>query len=110
MHLRGNGQLTLGAGSDDEPPPTPGNVLGDRQGRVPILVAQRFRRTLLSAADSSGVDHHVMGVPLAFDLDLAECHELGLHGPSVAPRARDATRNSWTTRGQAQMADSAGEA
>jgi hypothetical protein len=31
---------------------------------------------------------------LAFDLDFAECHELGLHSPSVAPRASDATRNS----------------
>jgi len=86
VHLRGDGQAALGARADDEPRAIPGDVLGEREGRVPVPVAETLRGPLVSTPDVSGGDHHVVSVPFALELDLPERDQLRLHEPSL-PRA-----------------------
>jgi hypothetical protein len=74
--------------------PTPRDDLGDRQWRVPELIAERLRGAFSAAADTPAVDDHVPGVSFALDLDLAERDKVRLHGRSFARGAGNNQRGS----------------
>src|ERR1035437_4033118 len=85
VDLRRDWQRPIRTRSNDEPLPAPGNVLSDRQRRVPEPIPQRFGWALATPADASAIDHHVARVPLAANLDLSERDQLRLHLGIIPP-------------------------
>ncbi len=62
----------MGAGSDKEPLASPGNFFPGRNRRVAELFAELLGRSFLAFSHFAAVDHHIMRVALALDLDLAK--------------------------------------
>jgi len=62
----------MGAGSDKEPLASPGNFFPGRKRRVAELFAELLGRSFLAFSHFAAVDHHIMRVALALDLDLAK--------------------------------------
>src|SRR5262245_2313089 len=79
-HVVGDRQPSVGSRPDPELPGVPGNLLGSGQRCVTELLPAGLRRTLLSLADPSAGDDHVMLVANAIDRDLAEFVSLDAHG------------------------------
>src|SRR5207247_5997920 len=69
----------MGAGSDKEPLASPGNFFPGRKRRVAELFAELFGRSFLAFSHFAAVDHHIMRVALALDLDLAKFHQSCFH-------------------------------
>ena len=62
----------MGAGSDKEPLASPGNFFPGRNRRVAELFAELLGRSFLPFPHFAAVDHHIMGVALSLDLNLAK--------------------------------------
>ena len=62
----------MGAGSDKEPLASPGNFFPGRKRRVAELFAELLERSFLPFPHFAAVDHHIMGVALSLDLNLAK--------------------------------------
>jgi hypothetical protein len=81
-----------------------------RKRRVTELFAELFGRSLLPFSHFASVDHHIMRVALALDLDLTKFHEscfhfstfrwLDLQGNDAVIRVYDATGNVIETHEQ----------
>src|SRR5262245_23063789 len=69
----------MGAGSDNQLPATPGNFFPSRKRRVAELSAELFGRSFLSFPYFVAVDHYIVRVALALDLDLAKSHQSRFH-------------------------------
>ena len=62
----------MGAGPDNEPLASPRDFFPDRKRRVAELFAKLLGRSFLPFPHFTAVDHHIMGVALSLDLDLAK--------------------------------------
>jgi len=69
VHYR---KRAMGAGSDKQPPASPGNFFPGRQRRVTELFAELLGRSFLPFPHFAGVNHHIMRVALSLDRDLAK--------------------------------------
>lgn len=69
VHYR---KRTVGAGPDNEPLGSPGNLFLGRKRRVAEPFAELLRRSFLPFPHFAPVDHHIMRVTLSLDLDLAK--------------------------------------
>jgi hypothetical protein len=67
------------ASPDYEPLASAGNFFPRRKRRVAKLFAELFGRSLLAFPHFAGVDHDIMRVALALDLDLAKFHQSCFH-------------------------------
>src|SRR4030095_13055731 len=65
--------------ADNEPLASPRNFFPDRQRRVAKLFAEFFGRSFLPFPYFAAVDHHIMRVALALDLDLAKSDQSCFH-------------------------------
>src|ERR671918_2104525 len=71
LHLVHHGEST-GARTDDQPATIPRYLLLDGQRRMPELGAELLRGLLLALADLAMVDHHVVFIGNAIDLNGSE--------------------------------------
>ena len=62
----------MGAGSDNEPLASPGNFFPGRKRRVAELFTKLLGGSFLPFPHFAAVDHHIMGVALSLDLNLAK--------------------------------------
>src|SRR5437870_3154304 len=69
----------MGAGPDNELLASPRNFFADRNRRVAELFAELLGRSFLPFPHFAGVDHHIMRVALALDLDLAKFDQSCFH-------------------------------
>ena len=69
----------LCSGPDHETTAVPRDLLRERQRRVTIRGAQLSGRLLVALSDNASVEHHVVVVGLAVDLDRAERETLEAH-------------------------------
>src|SRR5205809_7316489 len=67
------------AGPHNQPLASPWNFFPSRKRRVTELFAELFGRSLLPFSHFASVDHHIMRVALALDLDLAKFHQSCFH-------------------------------
>src|SRR5438034_8189506 len=69
----------MGAGSDNEPLASPGNFFPGRKRCVAELFAELLGRSFVPFPHFAPVDHHIMGVALCLDLDLAKFDQSCFH-------------------------------
>src|SRR4029453_13307970 len=69
VHYR---KRAMGAGPDNESLASPGNFFPGRNRRVAELFAELFGRSFLPFPHFAAIDHYIMRVALALDLDLAK--------------------------------------
>src|SRR5262249_9939234 len=69
----------MGAGPHNEPLASPRNLFLGRKGRVAELFAELLGRSFLPFPHFAAVDHHIMRVAFALDLDLAKFDQSRLH-------------------------------
>src|SRR6266536_2792179 len=69
----------MGAGPDNESLASPRNFFPGRKRRVAELFAELLGRSFLPFPHFAAVDHHIMGVALSLDLDLAKFDQSRLH-------------------------------
>src|SRR5674476_420382 len=79
LQLRDKRESALCSGPDHETTAVPGDLLRERPRRVTIRGAELSGRLLVALSDNAPVEHHVVVVGLAVDLDLAECETLEVH-------------------------------
>jgi len=77
--LWGERESPLCPGPDHETTAVPRDVLRERQGRVAVRRAERPGRLLVPLSYDAPVEHHVVVVGLAVDLDRAERETLEAH-------------------------------
>jgi len=77
--LRDKREGALCSGPDYETTAVPRDLLRERQRRVTIRGAELSGRLLVALSDNAPVEHHVVVVGLAVDLDRAERETLEAH-------------------------------
>ena len=78
--LRDKREGALCTGPDHETTAVPRDLLRERQRRVTIRGAELSGRLLAALSDNAPVEHHVVVVGLAVDLDRAERETPEVHG------------------------------
>jgi hypothetical protein len=69
----------MGAGPHHEPLASPRNFFPGRKRRVAELFAELLGRSFLAFPHFAAVDHYIMRVALALDLDLAKSDQSCFH-------------------------------
>src|SRR5437016_1269257 len=93
LHLLHHRQSTVCAGTDHKSVAFPRYVLLNRQRRVSKVVTEFFRWLFLAFADLPMVDHHIVFVDAAVDLERTEGEFVETH---TCLLGRYVTRSSWT--------------
>src|SRR2546423_3257271 len=75
-----NRQAAVGSSADHQPPAFPGDVLRCRQRRVAVGAAEWLGGLLLSLPYAAAIDHDVVLIGHAVDLDGAELERAEAHG------------------------------
>jgi hypothetical protein len=76
VHYR---KTTMGAGPNNEPLASPGDFFLGRKRRVAEPFAELLRRSFFPFPYFAAVDHHIMGIALPLDLDLAKFDQSRFH-------------------------------
>jgi hypothetical protein len=69
----------MSAGTDNQPLAAPRDFFTSRKRRMAELFAELFGRSFLPFPHFAAVDHHIMRVALALDLDLAKSDQSCFH-------------------------------
>jgi hypothetical protein len=69
----------MGSGPDNEPLASPWNFFPGRKRRVAELFTELLGRSFLAFPHFAALNHHIMGVALSLDLDLAKFDQSRFH-------------------------------